>query len=339
MMEINLFWKTLRQFFTVYLPKQRNCSTNTIEACHKTWNMLIRYITDEKKISLASISFEIFDPELIISFLDYMENKNHWKPATRNQRLSCIRMYFKYASMMDCTLYHISAALGSIPGKKEIDKSMTVDFLSEEAVSAIVNAPDLESRLGLRDHFFLSLMYDTAARDCEMLVMKKSDFNPDKATVYLMGKGNKPRLVPVSEVTVGLYKKYVSKYHTNEDAPMFYTTHKGVKTNMSDDNVARFLKKYAAEAKKKVNFKESVHPHIIRKSRAMHLYRSGMPLELLAEFLGHSDPQVTLVYAYADTEMKRNAISKAASRIDYPSEEAAIWQEDKDIIERLCRGY
>ena len=96
MMEINLFWKTLRQFFTVYLPKQRNCSTNTIEACHKTWNMLIRYITDEKKISLASISFEIFDPELIISFLDYMENKNHWKPATRNQRLICIRIYFKY---------------------------------------------------------------------------------------------------------------------------------------------------------------------------------------------------------------------------------------------------
>ena len=79
----------------------------------------IRYITDEKKISLASISFEIFDPELIISFLDYMENKNHWKPATRNQRLSCIRMYFKYAGMMDCTLYHISAALGSIPGYRE----------------------------------------------------------------------------------------------------------------------------------------------------------------------------------------------------------------------------
>lgn len=43
MMEINLFWKTLRQFFTVYLPKQRNCSTNTIEACHKTWNMLDQF--------------------------------------------------------------------------------------------------------------------------------------------------------------------------------------------------------------------------------------------------------------------------------------------------------
>jgi len=95
------------------------------------------------------------------------------------------------------------------------------------------------------------------------------------------------------------------------------------------------LKKYAKQASETVTINEKVHPHIIRKSRAMHLYRSGMPLALLAEFLGHSDPQVTQIYAYADTEMKREAIEKASTRLDYSIDAIPFWKGNEDIIERL----
>ncbi len=81
---------------------------------------------------------------------------------------------------------------------------------------------------------------------------------------------------------------------------------------MSDDNVSRFLKKYAAQASYIGNphVPEHVHPHMFRHSRAMHLYQGGMPLAVLSEFLGHEDPETTLIYAYADTEMKRQAVEK-----------------------------
>lgn len=81
---------------------------------------------------------------------------------------------------------------------------------------------------------------------------------------------------------------------------------------------------------------------MFRKSRAMHLYRAGMPLALLAEFLGHEDPETTRIYAYADTEMKRKAIEKASQNVgevaSLPTEKA-FWEGDDDIIGRLCRGY
>ncbi len=110
---------------------------------------------------------------------------------------------------------------------------------------------------------------------------------------------------------------------------------------MSDDNVARFLKLYAALAhKQNPHVPENVHPHMIRHSRAMHLYQGGMPLSVLSEFLGHENPETTLTYAYADTEMKRQAVEKASETLPLPDIEAELpsW-EDADIIGRLVRGY
>jgi Site-specific recombinase XerD len=105
---------------------------------------------------------------------------------------------------------------------------------------------------------------------------------------------------------------------------------------MSCDNVARFIKQYGESARKKCrDIPENIHPHQLRHTRAIHLYRSGMPLAVLAEFLGHADPSTTQIYAYADPEMKRAAIKKARGEelIDTPNE--ALWQTDEDMIKRL----
>jgi hypothetical protein len=81
---------------------------------------------------------------------------------------------------------------------------------------------------------------------------------------------------------------------------------------MSDDNVARFLRQHAATAHETCpEIPQNVHPHMLRHSRAMHLYQAGMPLALLTEWLGHADPETTLIYAHADTEMKRKALTKS----------------------------
>jgi integrase len=84
---------------------------------------------------------------------------------------------------------------------------------------------------------------------------------------------------------------------------------------MSDDNVGRFVKKYADAARVICpEVPEKVTPHMFRHSRALSLYRHGMPLPLIAEWLGHSQLETSLIYAYADTEMKRAAIEKATSK-------------------------
>ncbi len=340
----NALWLHMRSYFTVFLPKQRNASQHTITACQDTWNLFLRFLSGKKGKHLEAMGFEDIDANTVVSFLDTMESEKSWKPSTRNQRLSCIRSFLHYAACMEPTLYAYAAELDGIPLKKDVNKSYVVEFISQDGMRELLATPDVKQKLGQRDQFFMALMYDAAARDCEMLGMKYEDFRAENNTVYLLGKGSKPRLVPVSKETTALFKEYSRRFHANsrKSDPLFYTVHKYQKTSMSDDNVARFLKKYASEARKKNSeIPERVHPHMIRRSRAMHLYRSGMPLALLAEFLGHEDPETTLIYAFADTEMKREAIEKTKVNTSALPNcmEKGFWEDDNDIIARLCKGY
>jgi len=79
-----------------------------------------------------------------------------------------------------------------------------------------------------------------------------------------------------------------------------------------------------------------IHPHMLRHSRAMHLYQAGMPLALLTEWLGHADPETTLIYAHADTEMKRQALEKANIATIHNPLPTPLWHGREDIIQRLC---
>ena len=342
-MKGNPFWKKLREYFSIYLPKQRNSSEKTIDTCHMAWNLLLRYLLQERGIRADTLGFEIFTAELVTEFLDRMETEKYWKPSTRNNRLSCIRSFFKYAACTCPESYMVYADLRTIPLKKGVDNSRVISHMTKDAVASIIGCIDISSPKGLRDCFFLTLMYDTAARNGEMLKLKLSDISIDKASAYLFGKGSKPRLAPLAKETLEMFEKYRAAFHRDDDreSPMFYTKHKGIKTPMSDDNVARFLKTYAARAhKRNLHVLENVHPHMVRHSRAMHLYQGGMPLAVLSEFLGHEDPETTLIYAYADTEMKRQAVEKASESLPIPDigAEYPTW-EDGDIISRLVRGY
>lgn len=339
----NIFWPYLRSFFSVYLPKQRNSSPHTIAACRDTWNLLLRYLSSEKKINMADICMDDITSVAVVDFLDHMAETKGWLPSTRNHRLSCIRSFFNYAACQEPVLYAYSAVLKTIPAQKDRNVHV-IKYMSQDAMRSLLTAPDPKTKNGLRDQFFMSLMYDTAARDCEMLAMRLSDYNADSRTVYLMGKGAKPRLVPASPETTTLFVRYRERMHPGSEGsiPMFYTIHNHMKTPMSADNVARFMQKYAESARKEnPAVPERVSPHMFRKSRAMHLYQAGMHLTMLSEFLGHEDPQTTLVYARADVEMKREAICKASKNnaVLHQNTETPVWEDDEDIISRLCRGY
>ena len=76
---------------------------------------------------------------------------------------------------------------------------------------------------------------------------------------------------------------------------------------------------------------------LFRHSRALHLYRNGMSLPLVSEWLGHSQLESTLVYAHADTKMKQEAIAKATSALN-PLKTAQVsinWQDDEETIKKL----
>jgi len=335
----NLF-SYLREFFTVFLPRQAHRSPHTILSTQQVWNMLLSFICGITGKRVGSLTFTDLSRENILNFLDTTQQEQGWTPSTRNHRLARIRSFFRYVSSIEPTLVYYLENLLNIPFQKDVNKSFILEYMSKDAITAVLRQPDPTRKNGIRDLFFLVLMYDSAARDCEMLSMSFSDFDPVGKVVYLLGKGNKPRSVPVSDDTIQHFYIYAKTFHPHNEGsvPMFYTTRHGKKAQMSDDNVARFIKKYGDSARAECpEVPDNVHPHLIRKTRSMILYQAGMPLELLAQFLGHSDPSITLVYARADNEMKRKAIENvsAATGTINPEADEALWDGNDEMIKRL----
>ena len=333
------FFKTIRNFLTIYLPRQKCYSPNTVDSYRITLNLFIDYLVKVKTFRIQQISFSHMNKENVSGFLEWLRAERRSGASTQNQRLMALRAFAKYAGFTDAMQVSVHMELSCIPVKKT--KPRIVEFLSENALKVLLEQPDRNRHLGYRDCFFMILMYDTAARCQEILDLRLNDFelNSKSPFVYLTGKGGKTRTVPLMQKAVEHLKIYLSKFHPTEqrkkDDFLFFTVIHGEKNRMSPDNVASFMKKYGEMAKQTCNeIPEKIHPHQLRHTRAIHLYRGGMPLALLAEFLGHVELATTQIYAYADTEMKRKAIQKACLDSNTPSE-LPIWGDDEETIRKL----
>jgi integrase/recombinase XerD len=336
-----LLFQLIRDFLTVYLTRQKASSPNTVKAYRDSLNLLFEYLKEEQNISLKEISFERISRTSIEHYLDWLENRRDCCVSTRNHRLSCIRAFYKYAGNMDLKVTAYALEMEKIPLKK-VSKSQPLKFFSEDALKAILAQPDTKTLKGTRDLFYMILMYDCGARNQEILDLKVSDIHATIQNPYVIinGKGNKTRLVPLMDKVVDHFTSYVRLFHNGEltDDLLFYIIQKDKKQAMSPDNVAKFMKKYGDKAKIKCNsVPEGLHPHMFRHSRAMHLYHGGMPLPLLSEWLGHAQVETTMIYAYADTQMKRDAIEKATSNLNplLQSQPRPTWQDDEALIKRL----
>ena len=332
------FYGTLSKWFTVFLPRQRGAAGNTITSCRHTWNMLLGYVAEHHHVAVEKVTFAMVDRATITAFLDHMQATKSWMASSRNQRLACIRSFFTYAAAAEPTLVIYLADLAAIPRLKG-PAAPPVKYMTTDAVTALLAAPDPGTRIGLRDQFFMILMYDLAARDAEMLALSLADIDTRRLTADLLGKGSKPRRLPITSETARHFDRYAAVFHPRPEpaAPMFYTVRNHRPAPMSDDNVARFIGQHAATARTRCpDVPARVHPHMLRHSRAMHLYQAGMPLALLTEWLGHANPETTLIYAHADTEMKRHALEKANITTGQSPLPAPFWHDREDIIQRLC---
>lgn len=190
------------------------------------------------------------------------------------------------------------------------------------------------------------LLYDTGARIQELLDLKVCDIRLGMtSTAKLTGKGTKVRLVPMMPKTVLHLNNYFAVFHPDEDPysqkPLFYVARNGTQQKMSDDNVRKLLRTYAEAARIRCpEVPENLHPHLFCHSRAMHLYQHGMDLTLISQWLGHANLETTLIYAHADTEMKRKAIEKATSgKCDISTRITALPALDVNDDEVLKRLY
>lgn len=332
------FHLQVRSFLTVYLPRQKGYSPNTIKAYRETLNLLRRFLAEEKHIPFTDITFDLLGQNVIAEFLGWLESSRHCRASTRNHRLAVLKSFFHYAATQDPALVAAYVEAQKVPAFKTVDRP--VDYLSETALRAIFEQPNVKTDRGVRDQFLLILLYDTAARIQELLDIRLGDFDLHAPIpfVYVTGKGRKMRAIPLLGKTIDHLRYYMARFHPEETRDdrhfLFYTVIHGRHNRLSDDTAAYWVKRYGEMAQAECpEVPQRVHPHLLRHTRAMHLYQAGMPLSYIKDFLGHSQLHTTDRYAFADTRMMRDALEKIPSS---DAGERPEWQDNEALLLKLC---
>jgi len=328
------FAKYLSEFLSIYLPRQKNVSKNTIFAYRDSFKLLLRYCSDIRNIKPEQIALETLTTELILGFLNWLESGRKCSISTRNQRLAAIRSFFRYLQWEEPSGLYQFQKIISIPVKKTEKK--VVENLTPDSVKLLLEQPDKYTVKGRRDVTLMSVLYDTGARVQELIDIKACDVVLDEHPVItLSGKGNKSRRVPIMKNTALLLRSYIREKNLDTQSenqhPLF--TNKQNRT-LTREGVSYIISKYAAAARKlSPSVPANVKPHVLRHSKAMHLLKAGVNLIYIRDFLGHVDVKTTEIYARIDSETKRDAIEKA-----YPSfidSNLPDWNKDKGLISWL----
>ena len=340
---LNPLFSAVHDFFVVYLPNEAKCSPHTIRSYQKAMELLFDFVKTKRKIPLRKITFNMIDRTTLAEFLDYLEKERGCSVSTRNHRLQCIRAFYNYAADEDISAVVHREEIQKVDTAKESEK--LVEHMSEDAIKTILAQPDTSTQRGLRDMFLMLFLYKTGARIQELLDIHLCDIQFGKAPVVLLrGKGSKTRNVPLRDNIVSHLKEYIKVFHPDagiySDQYLFYTVRDGDKKRMTEGNVRHLVREYGDEARHLCpEVPENVHPHLFRHSCAMSLYQNGVELTLISQWLGHADLETTLIYAHADTELKRKAIEKAIPE-DSPLKEYVNAErykiDDDEVLKQLC---
>lgn len=302
---------------------------------------ILNFFISRGEESYSPETLALFEKTVQENFVNGAMQVRNCSRQTQLQRLAAIRSFVRYGGIVDLRVIAIQADVERIRYRKP--PPALVGYLTKEELSIFLAQPNCKKRTGFRNMVFLVLMYDTAARCQEMLDLRIQDLVLHRTSpcVYFTGKGNKTRVVPILPKTAEHLRSYLKKFHPAEnrkrDDYVFYA-YGGPQRPMSPDTVAAFVKKYGESARHVcTSIPERVHPHMLRHTRAMHLYQDGVPLAMVSEFLGHAQIETTKIYAHADTEMKRKAIQQAANKLNDTIPDV-LWNTDDEEMMLKLRG-
>ncbi len=273
------------------------------------------------------------DAGAVTAFLAHLQASRHNSVSTRNQRLAAISSFCTWMQTEDPARMACWQDILAIPVKKQ-DRP-AVSHLTTEQTRRLLAQPDKSTRQGRRDATLLATLYDTGARVQKLADLAVRDVRlQNPAMASLTGKGRKTRHVPLAGNTITLLAAYLAEHRLDQpgrdDHPLFYGQHRA---KLSRGGIAWIIRKYHARANDPPPAGAGISPHVLRHSKAMHLYEAGVPLPYIRDILGHVELSTTEIYARASTEAKRKALEAAYQ--DIVTSDLPEWNQDASLIDWL----
>jgi len=300
------FLPVLSDFFSVYLPKTRGLSGNTIRSYKHAFRLFFMYIHTRHNLVPEKIEFRHLEKGAVEAWLDWLCTDRKCSSKTRNHRLSAFKIFARFALHKNFNgALTFCSEIEQIP-KKKVQKQSEAVYFTREEMSILLRLPDPHRKTGKRDLVLLSTLYATGARAQELCDITIGDLRfGETATITLHGKGNKTRTVVIPEKCVLLLKSHMEQNRLNSSNTQRHLFSSQTHEHMTISCIEAVVKKYVQTAKKHCSglFSGQYTPHSFRHSIAMHMLESGIQLPVIKTFLGHVSISTTLIYASANYEL------------------------------------
>nr|WP_255725285.1 site-specific tyrosine recombinase XerD [Photobacterium sp. OFAV2-7] len=281
--------ETLIERFLDAMWMERGLSDNTLASYRNDLSKLCSWI-EQERLSLETVS------------VDDLQRYQQWlfdadyKQTSRARMVSAIRRLYQYLHREKIREDDPSAMLVSPKLPKRLPKD-----ISEEQVDALLDAPDPNDPIELRDKAMLELLYATGLRVTELVSLTMENVSLRQGVVRVTGKGGKERLVPMGENAVDWIEQFIESGRPQllgEKSSDVVFPSKRAK-QMTRQTFWHRIKHYAVLAGID---SDKLSPHVMRHAFATHLLNYGADLRVVQMLLGHSDLSTTQIYTHVATE-------------------------------------
>jgi integrase/recombinase XerD len=217
------------------------------------------------------------------------------KATTANRRLTVFKRYFRWAMRERLVTADPTLRLQSARQPLRVPKTLT-----EAQVEALLDAPDVDEPLGLRDRTMLELIYASGLRVSELVTLKTFNVSMNEGVLRVLGKGSKERLVPFGQVARDWIVRYLAQARAvilnGQQTEDLFVTARG--QGMTRAMFWVLVKKHARTA----GITAPLSPHTLRHAFATHLLNHGADLRAVQMLLGHADISTTTIYTHVARE-------------------------------------
>ncbi len=277
--------------FVIYLKDEKNYSDYTITNYSIDIEEFYVFLKKENITRLQDVDYK-----MLRKYLNYM-TENKYSNKTISRKLSSLRTFFKYLVKKEIINNNPMILISNPKEEKKLPK-----YLNYGEIEKILEIPNKETTLGLRNACILEILYSTGIRVSELVNLKIRDIDFYNKKIRVLGKGNKERIVLFGNRCEHLLERYIKESRAVlNKKKVEYLFLNNLGQNISVRSIENIIDKIEKEA----CLKFSISPHVFRHTFATHLLDNGADLNSVKELLGHENLNTTAIYTHVSNERLR----------------------------------